>query len=51
MQKLEADLGKLQEGIERLLRLLPGSPGIEAGEELAEAVGFLESCRPRLVRC
>jgi hypothetical protein len=40
----------VEDGIEKLLQLLPGSKGIKEDEALAEVVGFLEACQPRLVR-
>lgn len=40
----------VENGVDKLLGLLiSGSKGIEEDDALAEAVGFLESCQPRLV--
>jgi hypothetical protein len=34
----------------RLCReMLPNSPGVKQDEALAEVVGFLEACKPRMV--
>lgn len=50
MAKLDRDLGVVEERVQQLLRLLPTAGPIGEDEALAEAVGFLESCQPRLVR-
>lgn len=50
MAKLEQDLGAVEARVQQLLGLLPTAGPIEEDEALAEVVGFLESCQPRLVR-
>ena len=46
--KLVADLGIVAEKIGLCNEMVPNSPGIEHDDALAEVVGFLEACRPRL---
>lgn len=49
LSKLKDDLGALQEKINLCREMLPESPGIEHDETLAEVIGFLEACQPRMV--
>lgn len=46
--KLRQDIQVVQEKIDLCRDMLPESPGIEQDEALAEVVGFLEACQPRL---
>ncbi len=49
LAKLADDLTQVRERARACREVLPRSPGIEAGDEaLAEAIGFLEACKPRL---
>ena len=49
IMKLREDLHALSEKIKLCKEMLPESPGIEQDETLAEVVGFLEACQPRMV--
>ena len=49
LRKLESDLVVVVEKIKLCREMLPESPGIESDEVLAEIVGFLEACKPRVV--
>lgn len=49
MLKLKDDLRALSEKIKLCREMLPESPGIEHDETLAEVIGFLEACQPRMV--
>jgi len=49
MLKLKDDLRALSEKIKLCREMLPESPGIEYDETLAEIIGFLEACQPRMV--
>lgn len=49
LSKLKDDLGALREKIMLCREMLPESPGIEHDETLAEVIGFLEACQPRMV--
>jgi hypothetical protein len=49
LAKLEQDLNQVRERARACLEMLPTSRGIAGGDEaLAEVVGFLEACKPRL---
>lgn len=47
--KLAEDLLVVAEKIKLCREMLPESPGIETDDALAEVVGFLEACKPRMV--
>jgi len=47
--KLRADLEAVAEKVNLCNEMVPLSPGVEADEALAEIVGFLEACRPRML--
>jgi hypothetical protein len=49
LSKLRDDLNALKEKIMLCREMLPESPGIEHDETLAEVIGFLEACQPRMV--
>lgn len=49
MNKLRADLDVVAEKVNLCNEMVPLSPGIDQDEALAEVVGFLEACRPRMV--
>jgi len=49
LAKLEEDLKQVRDRARACIEMLPTSRGIAAGDEaLAEVVGFLEACKPRL---
>jgi hypothetical protein len=50
LRKLEQDLEVVADRVRLCREMLPLSPGIGQDAALAEVVGFLEACRPRLVR-
>jgi len=47
--KLAQDLSVVAEKIKLCREMLPESSGIETDDALAEVVGFLEACKPRMV--
>jgi hypothetical protein len=49
LAKLAGDLAALQEKVKLCREMLPGSPGVARDETLADVVGFLEACQPRMV--
>ena len=49
LAKLADDLKALQEKIKLCCEMLPESPGVHQDETLADVVGFLEACQPRMV--
>ena len=48
-EKLKNDLVVVEEKIKLCREMLPQSPGIETDDTLAEVIGFLEGCKPRMV--
>lgn len=49
LAKLADNLKALQEKINLCREMLPESPGVQHDETLAEVIGFLEACQPRMV--
>jgi hypothetical protein len=49
LAKLKEDLNVVLERVKLCREMLPNSPGIGEDEALAEVVGFLEACKPRMV--
>lgn len=50
LMKLKEDLETVMDRVRLCREMLPNSPGIREDEALAEVVGFLEACKPRMVR-
>lgn len=48
LAKVRADVEIVAEKIRLCKEMVPNSPGIDHDDALAEVVGFLEACRPRL---
>lgn len=49
LNKLKTDLLEVSERTKLCREMLPISPGIKEDDTLAELIGFMEACRPRLV--
>lgn len=49
LNKLKEDLMVVRERVKLCREMLPNSPGVREDEALAEVVGFLEACKPRMV--
>ena len=47
--KLQDDLNAVEDKVKLCREMLPHSAGVEKDELLAEIVGFLEACQPRLL--
>lgn len=49
LTKLKEDLEAVMDRVRLCREMLPNSPGIREDEALAEVIGFLEACKPRMV--